>query len=73
MPTIARAQYRALARANSSSAKAVLDEVHAMGGTGGVIVAAPDGTAAWHFTTPGMYRARLSSDGAREIGVFGQA
>ena len=57
----------------TTAAKAVLDEVHAMGGTGGVIVAAPDGTAAWHFTTPGMYRARLSSDGTREIGVFGAA
>jgi beta-aspartyl-peptidase (threonine type) len=57
----------------ADAAKAVLAEVRAMGGTGGVIVAAPDGTAAWHFTTPGMYRARLSSDGAREIRVFGQA
>lgn len=57
----------------ADAAKVVLDEVHAMGGTGGVIVAAPDGTAAWHFTTPGMYRARLSSEGGREIGVFGQA
>jgi beta-aspartyl-peptidase (threonine type) len=54
----------------ADAAKAVLDEVRAMGGTGGVIAAAPDGTAAWHFTTPGMYRARLTSDGAREIGVF---
>jgi beta-aspartyl-peptidase (threonine type) len=44
--------------------------VRAMGGTGGVIVAAPDGSAAWHFTTPGMYRARLSSEGGREISVF---
>jgi beta-aspartyl-peptidase (threonine type) len=57
----------------TDAAKAVLAEVRAMGGTGGVIVAAPDGTAAWHFTTPGMYRARLTSDGAREIGVFSQA
>ena len=55
----------------ADAAKAVLDEVRAMGGTGGVIVAAPDGSAAWHFTTPGMYRARLSSEGGREIGVFG--
>ncbi|MET4663141.1 isoaspartyl peptidase/L-asparaginase [Sphingomonas sp. PvP056] len=54
----------------ADAAKAVLDEVRAMGGTGGVIVAAPDGSAAWHFTTPGMYRARLSSEGEREIGVF---
>jgi beta-aspartyl-peptidase (threonine type) len=54
----------------ADAAKAVLDEVRAMGGTGGVIVAAPDGSAAWHFTTPGMYRARLSSEGGREIWVF---
>jgi len=54
----------------ANAAKAVLDEVRAMGGTGGVIVAAPDGSAAWHFTTPGMYRARVTSDGGREIGVF---
>jgi len=57
----------------ADAAKAVLAEVRAMGGTGGVIVAAPDGTAAWHFTTPGMYRARLTSEGGREVGVFGQA
>ena len=49
----------------------VMAEVTALGGSGGVIVAGPQGEAVWHFTTPGMYRARLLSGGTREIAVFG--
>jgi beta-aspartyl-peptidase (threonine type) len=53
------------------AAEAVLAEVAALGGTGGVIVTGQSGEALWHFTTPGMYRARLSSDGEREVAIFG--
>ena len=49
---------------------AVLAEVQGLGGTGGVIVVGADGHAAWHFTTPGMYRARTDSANQREIAIF---
>ncbi|WP_404372673.1 isoaspartyl peptidase/L-asparaginase family protein [Sphingomonas sp. MMS24-J45] len=48
----------------------VIAEVTALGGSGGIIATGPQGEAVWHFTTPGMYRARLTADGAREIAVF---
>ena len=50
---------------------AVLADVVALGGNGGLIAVAPSGEAAWGFTTPGMYRARADSKG-REIHVFGE-
>ena len=48
---------------------AVLADIVALGGNGGLIAVAPSGEAAWGFTTPGMYRA-LARDGEREIHVF---
>ncbi len=54
-----------------AAAATAMAEVAALGGTGGVIVAGPRGEAVWHFTTPDMYRARASSNGMREIAVFG--
>jgi beta-aspartyl-peptidase (threonine type) len=50
---------------------AVLADVVALGGNGGLIAVAPSGEAAWGFTTPGMYRA-VSRYGAREVHVFGE-
>jgi beta-aspartyl-peptidase (threonine type) len=50
---------------------AVLAEVVALGGNGGMIAVAPTGEAAWGFTTPGMYRAVAGADG-REIAVYGE-
>ena len=52
------------------AADAVIAEVGALGGSGGVIVAAPDGTTVFSFNTPGMYRARADSSGLAETGVF---
>ncbi|HZF44194.1 MAG TPA: isoaspartyl peptidase/L-asparaginase [Sphingomonadaceae bacterium] len=49
----------------------VLDEVRALGGTGGVIVVAPDGTGRWGFNTPGMYRGRISAMGQRVVAIYG--
>lgn len=49
----------------------VIKEVGALGGDGGVIVAAPDGTAAFSFNTPGMYRGRVTSKGVREVAIYG--
>jgi beta-aspartyl-peptidase (threonine type) len=54
-----------------AAADAVMREVTALGGTGGVIVAGADGTPAWHFTTPGMHRARAAADGTRQVAIYG--
>ncbi|MDY7524463.1 isoaspartyl peptidase/L-asparaginase [Sphingomonas sp. 10B4] len=54
-----------------AAVETVLAEVTALGGTGGIIVAGPQGEALWRFSTPGMYRARLDSAGGREVAVFG--
>lgn len=42
---------------------AVLQDVASLGGKGGLIAVAPDGEAAWGFTTPGMYRGMADSSG----------
>ncbi|QNA86017.1 isoaspartyl peptidase/L-asparaginase [Sphingomonas sp. So64.6b] len=52
------------------AADAVLADVRSLGGTGGVIVAAPNGELAWSFITAGMNRARTTSDGARSIAIY---
>ena len=51
---------------------AVLADVVALGGNGGLIAVAPSGEAAWGFTTPGMYRA-MARVGEREVHVFGES
>ncbi|GAA4030732.1 hypothetical protein GCM10022281_07710 [Sphingomonas rosea] len=48
---------------------AVLADVMALGGKGGLIAVAPDGGMAWGYTTRGMYRARATADGHRSIAV----
>ena len=50
---------------------AVLADVAALGGSGGLIAVLPTGEALWRFTTPGMYRA-VARDGSREVRVFGE-
>lgn len=44
----------------------------ALGGDGGIIAVAPDGTLAWSLNTSGMYRARQSEGQAPVIGIFKQ-
>lgn len=53
-----------------TAADAVMDEVRALGGTGGVIVVAPDGSGAFSFNTPGMYRGTASAEG-RAVAIYG--
>ena len=65
------ARMRMLGEEAATAMNAVMAEVTALGGTGGLIVAAPDGSAAWTFTTPGMFRARAGSTGDRRIAIFG--
>ncbi|MBY8336453.1 isoaspartyl peptidase/L-asparaginase [Alteriqipengyuania sp. NZ-12B] len=50
----------------------VLDEVKQLGGDGGVIVVTRFGSPLFSFNTPGMYRARSTSEGMREIAIFGE-
>lgn len=44
---------------------AVLADVKALGGNGGLIAVSPKGEFAWGFTTPGMYRAMAGPDDRR--------
>jgi L-asparaginase / beta-aspartyl-peptidase len=54
-----------------TAADHVMHELKQLGGTGGVIVTAPDGTATFSFNTPGMYRGRATSAGEKIVAVFG--
>lgn len=54
-----------------SAADGVMAEVKALGGSGGVIMLAPDGSHGFSFNTPGMYRGRVTSAGEREVAIFG--
>jgi beta-aspartyl-peptidase (threonine type) len=64
------ARVRLLGEDAQVAADAVIAEVGALGGDGGVIVAAPDATTVFAFNTPGMYRGRADSEGSREVAIF---
>jgi beta-aspartyl-peptidase (threonine type) len=51
---------------------AVLADVAALGGTGGLIAVAPSGEAAWGFNTPGMYRGVAGPD-RRIVAIYDAA
>lgn len=53
------------------AADTVMAEVKALGGSGGVIVAGPNGEMGWSFNTPGMYRGKDSADGQRIVAFYG--
>jgi beta-aspartyl-peptidase (threonine type) len=48
---------------------AVLVDVASLGGKGGLIAVAPDGEAAWGFTTPAMYRGMADATG-RSVAIY---
>ncbi|HEY0413112.1 MAG TPA: isoaspartyl peptidase/L-asparaginase [Allosphingosinicella sp.] len=52
------------------AAEAVMGEVGALGGSGGVIVVTPRGEAAWAFNTPGMYRG-MADASSRRVAIYG--
>ncbi len=52
------------------AAQATLDEVKALGGTGGVIVLGRDGSIALSMNTEGMFRGRVDASGAREVAIY---
>lgn len=51
-------------------ADAVIGEVGELGGDGGVIVVTPDGAPVFSMNTPGMYRARATADGLKDVKIF---
>jgi beta-aspartyl-peptidase (threonine type) len=53
-----------------AAAKATLDEVKAMGGTGGVIVLGADGMVALSMNTEGMFRGRTDATGRKEVAIY---
>lgn len=52
------------------AADAVMAELGTMGGTGGVILAGPDGSADWSFNTGGMFRGKATSGGERKVAIY---
>jgi len=50
---------------------AVLADIAALGGKGGLIAVSPTGDAAWGFTTPAMYRGMADSSG-RTVRVYSE-
>jgi L-asparaginase / beta-aspartyl-peptidase len=48
---------------------AVLEDIRSLGGKGGMIAVAPDGDAAWGFTTPAMYRGMTDATG-RTVAIY---
>ena len=51
---------------------ATLKDIESLGGTGGMIAVAPDGTAAWGFDTPGMYRGKADKNG-RKVAIYSES
>jgi beta-aspartyl-peptidase (threonine type) len=50
---------------------ATLADIAALGGKGGLIAVAPDGEAAWGFTTPAMYRG-MADSGGRTVRLYAE-
>lgn len=55
-----------------SALDAVLADIASLGGKGGLIAVAPDGEAAWGFTTPAMYRGMADATG-RSVKIYSEA
>ena len=64
------ARVRMLGEDIHTAAEAVIADIGALGGSGGVIVVTPEGEGAWVFNTPGMYRGIASAEG-RKVAVYG--
>ena len=56
-----------------TAADAVMDDVKALGGSGGVIVTGPGGEAVWSFNTAGMYRALARADQPHVVAMYEDA
>lgn len=65
------ARMRFLKEGPKAAADAVQAETKALGGDGGVIVVAADGTPAWSFNTPGMYRGMMRARAKPVVAIYG--
>lgn len=65
------ARMRMLGDGIVSAADHVIGELGQLGGTGGVVATAPDGTSTFSFNTPGMYRGRVTSAGEKYVAIYG--
>lgn len=63
------ARVRLDGQSGKAAADAVLAEVKALGGDGGVIVVTPQGEMAFSFNTVGMYRGKADASG-RTVGLY---
>ncbi len=54
-----------------AAADALIAELTAIGGMGGVIIASAKGVGGWAFNTPGMYRASADAGGVEHVAIFG--
>lgn len=52
------------------AAKAALDDIQALGGSGGLIAIGADGTIAMPFNSPGMYRAWVDASGKVRAAIY---
>jgi len=50
---------------------AVLQDIEALGGRGGLIAVSPTGEVAWGFTTPAMYRG-VAGPGERRVAIYSE-
>lgn len=64
----ARMRYGGLAI--GAAASAALDDIQALGGSGGLIAVATDGTLAMPFNSPGMYRAWVDASGKVRARIY---
>lgn len=65
------ARIRLGGQSGQSAADAVMDEVKALGGDGGVILVTPRGEMVYSFNTVGMYRGRADASG-RSVGLYSE-
>jgi len=63
------ARMRLAGETGQKAADGVMDDVKALGGSGGVIVVTPKGEMVYSFNTPGMYRGKASS-GGRSVALY---
>jgi beta-aspartyl-peptidase (threonine type) len=63
------ARIRMLGEGAQQAADAVIADIRALGGAGGVIVVTPRGEAIFSFSTPGMYRGVASAAG-RAVAIY---
>lgn len=64
------ARVRMLGEEVGKAADTVMEEVKAIGGSGGVIVVTPKGEMAYSFNSSGMYRGKADAKG-RTVAIFG--